>query len=251
MLVLVIHKPSLMMHNSCHRDLSWSKCQSRDKITPPYGTGFHRLPYLLISNIMHNFAIAFRRQMKTFIDPHIDQLDWEAAMHLLPQFRREQVLRYRQDIDRCQSVAVWLLLRRACKELLDLDDVPAVAYDSNGKPYFPFLPEVHFNLSHCKNAVACAISPQPVGIDIETIQPLDMDIVTMTFSSEELRQVQQADCPELIFTKIWTMKESLIKLTGKSISNDLRSLLTTDSQCHFESIVDDGGKWVCTTCCFV
>ena len=54
--------------------------------------------------------------MLVLVNDRLDRLDLNAALPLLPSFRREQALRFRREIDRRQSVAAWLLLREACHD---------------------------------------------------------------------------------------------------------------------------------------
>lgn len=182
------------------------------------------------------------------IDDDFGTLDWRVMLGVLPQWRRERVMRLQRESDRRQSVAAWLLLRRCCHELLGLDDVPDVAHMANGKPYFPTLPDVHFNLSHCPEAVACVMADEPIGVDIEAVTPFDIDVARHVLSDNELSLVLADQCPPIAFMRLWTMKESLLKLTGEGISNDLKPLLTDIDVTRFRTTVDVDGRWVCTVC---
>ena len=182
------------------------------------------------------------------VDAGFVGLDWRGGLGLLPRWRQEGVLRLRQECDRRAAVAVWLLLRRCCRELLGLAEVPAVAHTASGKPFFPSLPGVHFGLSHCRVAVACAMAHEPIGIDVEAVSPLDVDVARHVLSDDELGHVLADGCPPLAFTRLWTMKESLLKLTGEGIGGDLRPLLGGVDPARFRTTVDGRGRWVCTAC---
>ena len=101
------------------------------------------------------------------IDEHIDRIDISSSLELLPPERREKALAYRDELQQRQCIGAWLLLRKACSEVFGLNEVPPVAVGQHGKPYFPAMPRLHFNVSHCRVAVACAADHVPVGIDIE------------------------------------------------------------------------------------
>ena len=78
-------------------------------------------------------------------------------------------------------------------------------------------------MSHCKYAVACAIGNKPVGIDVERIQEKVKDeLARYVLSDNELK-----DLTPLKFTRLWTMKEAVVKLTGRGITGkeQLRPLL--------------------------
>ena len=183
-----------------------------------------------------------------FIDDDFGGLDWRDSLDALPRWRRERVLRLHRDHDRKQSVAAWLLLRRCCRDVLGVPEVPAVAHTAGGKPFFPTLPDVHFNLSHCPEAVACAISPGPIGVDVEAVTSFDVEVARHVLSDAELRIVLADERPAMAFTRLWTMKESLLKLTGEGISNDLKPLLTDIDAMRFRTTADVDGRWVCAVC---
>ena len=101
---------------------------------------------------------------------HLDQLNTEAVISFLPRLseaRRNRVLSMKPEGPRVQSVLAELLLRRALREEYGLTELPKIETGEKGKPFFPDHPEIHFNLSHCKYAVACALDSAPVGVDAE------------------------------------------------------------------------------------
>jgi phosphopantetheinyl transferase len=83
--------------------------------------------------------------------------------------------------------------------------MPDIEKDENGKPFFPARPDIHFSLSHSKTHVLCAIADCPVGADIETIREISPHLRDRVCAPEE----------NLDFFKLWTLKESFIKLRGK------------------------------------
>ena len=101
---------------------------------------------------------------------HLDQLNTEAVISFLPRLseaRRNRVLSMKPEGPRVQSVLAELLLRRALREEYGLGELPKIETGEKGKPFFPDYPKFHFNLSHCKYAVACALDRAPVGVDAE------------------------------------------------------------------------------------
>ena len=101
---------------------------------------------------------------------HLDQLNTEAVISFLPRLseaRRNRVLSMKPEGPRVQSVLAELLLRRALREEFGLTELPKIETGEKGKPFFPDYPKIHFNLSHCKYAVACALDSAPVGVDAE------------------------------------------------------------------------------------
>ena len=181
-----------------------------------------------------------------YINDHIDTLDWEAHLSELPEARREKCLRFKHDAGRRQCVAVWLLLREALQTEFGLADVPEVALTTQGKPYFPNRPDIHFSLSHCAAGVACAVDTHPIGVDIERVRPFNDDLAAYVLNEQELESVRHAADPALFFTILWTKKESLLKLTGEGLRNDLKNILM-EAKCHFQTIIAPDSGYVCTT----
>ena len=173
-------------------------------------------------------------------------IDLDAAAALLPPWRLEKALRYVRESDTRQSVAVWLLLREACLRH-GLPDVPAVAFGEHGKPFFPDYPSLHFNLSHCREAAACAISPSPVGIDVEAVMPPDREVMERVLSGKEIRGALGSPDPAVEFTRLWTVKESYLKLTGEGLTDDLPGLLARAEGVRFRTVVRS--RYVYTVAC--
>ena len=92
----------------------------------------------------------------------------------------------------------------------------------HGKPYLPDYPQVHFNLSHSGNRVMCAVSAHACGCDVEQIshkkKQIDMVIRCLAESEQRLAAVSAVH-----FYRIWTLKESILKLSGEGIVIPLNS----------------------------
>lgn len=110
------------------------------------------------------------------------------------------------------------LLRYAVREeyQLDITEEP-VWRGEHGKPYFTSLP-VFFSLSHCKGFVCCAVSLQEVGVDAETVGNYLPKLCQRVCAPEEILEIETSSDPALSFITFWTLKESLMKYTGKGFS---------------------------------
>ncbi|CAM4502077.1 4'-phosphopantetheinyl transferase family protein [Paenibacillus typhae] len=98
--------------------------------------------------------------------------------------------------------------------------------NSYGKPVFANYPEHHFNISHSGDWVVAAFDNSPVGIDIEKIVPIDLEISKSFFASSELNVIQMRNNKQeqiKLFYQIWTLKESYVKAIGKGLSIPLNS----------------------------
>lgn len=165
-----------------------------------------------------------------FINDHIYDLDWESALPLLSEQRREQALKFKHDIGRRTSVAAYLLLREALQKVYGITDKPIFEYGEHGKPFIIGHPDIHFNLSHCKEAVICAVSNRPIGVDVESVREYKESLARYLMNETELQQILSAPRPDIAFTRLWTMKEAQAKMTGKGIDNHFKDLLVQPSQ---------------------
>lgn len=105
----------------------------------------------------------------------------------------------------------------------------AIAYGDNSKPYFQQHPELQFNLSHSGAWVVAAFSDKPVGIDIEKIKHVNLDIARRFFAADEITYLQGLPDSERMegFFSLWTLKESYLKALGTGLTRSLNSFMVT------------------------
>lgn len=150
-------------------------------------------------------------------------------LNLMEKERREKILKSQDSAGKMRSLTAGVLLRHAlCEELLlsfDAGKVFSVGYQEGGKPFLTDYPEVHFNVSHSGDYVCCAVADKPVGIDIQRHTPVREGIAKRFFTLQDNRQLLlcDADQREKMFFRMWSIKESYIKLTGKGIGQGLDS----------------------------
>lgn len=92
------------------------------------------------------------------------------------------------------------------------------AYGNDGKPYFSNYPQFHFSISHSGDYAVCAVSEKEVGVDIQEIRPVKTDIAKRFFTEDEKAWIAQ-DARH--FFRIWSAKESYVKLTGRGMAEGL------------------------------
>ncbi|CAA7196609.1 4'-phosphopantetheinyl transferase family protein [Chryseobacterium potabilaquae] len=163
--------------------------------------------------------------------------------------RQEKIRSYMMPLDRELSLKSYQLLQKGLKCQYGISEPPIFKYNQYKKPSLAQYPNIHFNLSHCKNAVACYIAEHPVGIDVEKIDSFDSDLAQYVLNPKEYEQVEMSENPAVEFTLLWTMKESLVKLIGEGIDNQsLPNILHNRSLYHFESIINKEKGYVVTSC---
>ena len=138
-------------------------------------------------------------------------------LNALPVWRREKALQYKKVDDRKRSVLAFVLLQRALCEEYGITEIPEFVYNECEKPSLPDLP-IHFSLSHCKDAVACAVSDHNIGIDVETIMPYTPDVARRVCTAAELEMLEQSETKDADFIKLWTIKEAISKYEGMGLS---------------------------------
>jgi 4'-phosphopantetheinyl transferase len=144
----------------------------------------------------------------------------------LSEEKRDRIYRFININDSLRTLVGEKLIRLIIAEELGLTvEEILIKNDKFGKPYLSGADDFHFNISHSGDFVVCAVSCQPVGIDIEQIQPIDLNIVNNYFSGQEYEDLMmQNDRNRLdYFYDLWTMKESYLKAVGSGITVPLDS----------------------------
>lgn len=142
---------------------------------------------------------------------------YEAHLASLPTWRKEKALQYKKLDDRKRSVLAFVLLQHALREEYGITEIPEFVYNEFGKPSFSNLP-IHFSLSHCKEAVACAVSDNNVGIDVEGIVPYNPDVARRVCTAAELEMLTKSEHTDTDFIKLWTAKEAISKFEGQGLA---------------------------------
>ena len=163
--------------------------------------------------------------MRIIVSEEIWDFDLEAALEDISVQRREQALKFKFELGQRLCVLAYRLLKQGLREEYGIVGNPIFEYNEHGKPSIVGHPEIHFNLSHCKEAVVCVVSDQPVGVDVESIREYRESLVRYTMNDEEIREIESAEDPASTFIRLWTMKEATLKLIGTGISNNIKTVI--------------------------
>ncbi len=172
----------------------------------------------------NTYVQATNREM-IYIDDRIFEFDLTSALQQISSQRREQAVRFKHELGQRTCVLAYLLLKRALREEYGINENPVFEYNEHGKPSIVGHPDIYFNFSHCREAVVCAVSNQPVGIDVESVRVFKESLVRYTMNDDEVQLILSAERPEVAFTRLWTMKEARLKLTGQGIQDNLKTVL--------------------------
>ena len=108
-------------------------------------------------------------------------------------------------------------LARIMKIEYGISPLPKLERTDLGKPFFPALPQIQFSISHSKALILCALSDQPVGVDIEDIRPRRDSLPRYALTEEEFQRYQAAGGDWPAFYTLWTRKEAWCKYTGQGL----------------------------------
>ena len=144
----------------------------------------------------------------------------------LPQSVKERAERYKKEEDRKKSFICYNLLKEALEKDYGIVNFE-LHFSEQGKPYIKGRNDIFFNISHSKKCCVCVISDKEIGVDIEEIKPFSQRLAEKVCSENELIQIENSSDKAREFTKIWTMKESFIKMTGDGFSYGLKKADTT------------------------
>lgn len=158
-----------------------------------------------------------------------DARDNPAALHDISSSRRRRVMEYLQADDRKRCLGAGILLAK----ILPLygEDPEKITLGPGGKPETE---KVHFNISHSGDLVICAVGEKAVGCDVEKIEKEPEEVAQRFFHQNEVGYLQRFQGQERneMFFRLWTWKESYMKMTGEGARLPLQD---------FE-ILPDGGR---------
>ena len=187
--------------------------------------------------------------MHILLSQDIWDFDLDAALSEISEQRREQAVKFKHELGQRLCVLAYQLLKQGLRKAYGIEGNPQFEYNEHGKPAIVGHPEIFFNFSHCKEAVLCAISEQPVGVDVESVRSFNDSLVHYTMNEDEIREIETAEDRAVAFIRLWTMKEAALKLEGTGISKDMKQVLQQDGL-EFETFVDAQRRFIYSICQF-
>ena len=153
----------------------------------------------------------------------MSEAEVQRMLPLVDEPRRTEALRYRHLFGQYCCLKSWLMLQELLRPL-GISDLE-FCFNEHGKPLLKHHPDIHFNLSHCKNGIAVVVAFSPVGIDIESFRRSNLALVCRTMNTAETEWIRATSDPVEAFTQFWTKKEAVVKLRGTGILDDLHGIL--------------------------
>lgn len=133
----------------------------------------------------------------------------------LSKERKDYIMGNKNENDRKLSLMGEILVKKAVAEFCGISayDIE-IQKDQNGKPYIVNL-GINISISHSGDYVVCAVDNKPIGIDIEKIRDINLNVSKRFCNTDEYNYIFSNECnmPERFF-EIWTAKEAEFKRLG-------------------------------------
>lgn len=183
------------------------------------------------------------------------------GMERVSEQRRRAVERLRSPEARVQKLGAALLLGCA----LAAEGLPPAGdfvFGPYGKPALRESTAPRFSLSHSGDRALCALSDAEIGCDLEKLRRPALPIVERRFHPREaawlfsLPEREQARA----FFRLWTLKESYLKATGRGLSLPLSAfcvlpegegavLTAPGDPVAWQLKSFEADEWLCAVCC--
>ena len=164
-------------------------------------------------------ALSFEKPLVSILDTHTleDPSAFQDAFYKVSPSRQEKVTSCRFPEDKRLLLGAGLLLQQGLDALGICD--AEISWTDTGKPYLANCQELYFNLSHSGNFAACVFYHKEVGIDVQKICPVSDALIQKIATEEEASALLQLpkEAREEAFAKLWTVKESYLKYTGRGL----------------------------------
>ena len=171
----------------------------------------------------------------------ITSLNEESFNRLLKSvkpYRREKIDKLSLTKSKYLSLAVELLIRKACEDF-GIDYLnEEIIFNEHGKPSFKNS-KYFFNTSHSGKYALCVIADTEIGCDIEEIRDYKPKVADRCFTSKENKYIEVCSDKDDMFYRLWTLKESYTKCIGTGLSMSLKSFELDNDE---ENIIIKGDK---------
>jgi len=174
----------------------------------------------------------------------MDDYNW--LLNQVSDEKRGRVKKLRFLKDAYRTLLGEALVRAAIMSRLGLCK-EQIRFDKNeyGKPSLIGHSSFHFNVSHSGEWVAVFVSQALVGVDVEEIKPIDMNIAESFLSEREYQGLMSYPHGERLphFYELWTLKESYIKCRGEGLSIPLHSFSITVNEDRSITLEPEGERF--------
>ncbi|MCI8922601.1 MAG: 4'-phosphopantetheinyl transferase superfamily protein [Lachnospiraceae bacterium] len=163
------------------------------------------------------------------VSPSIKEDTFFACMGQIEQRRLLKAENIKNEKGKVLSLAAGLLQHIGLCDYLHLPVKETPAFGTGcgkwGKPYLIQYPDVYFNLSHSGEYVCLAVAGYEVGVDIQKHQDKRENIARRFFTGADNEMLERCKGKERTerFFRIFSIRESYIKFTGRGLGQGLGS----------------------------
>lgn len=152
--------------------------------------------------------------------PAIDRSDLSKIFdnHEIARFDKIRNAAMKETYLACRCVLKKVISTYTHQEISDVK----IGYNSFGKPFVQN-GRVHFNLSHSGNHLVIGVSDEELGVDVETIRPINLDVAKSFCTENELLYIRGVNDGYDRFFTLWTLKEAYVKKIGKGLYFDVKN----------------------------
>lgn len=153
-----------------------------------------------------------------------EQMFTRMLMSVSPE-RQQKARRYKFPKGKALSLGAALALDKLLQRRGLRERDQRYLEGKHGKPSLADHPEIHFSISHSSHFVACAMADCEIGIDIQHLVKVNEPLMRRVLSDEELGMVmaQQGEERQMLFARLWALKEAYLKAVGTGITDDFPS----------------------------
>lgn len=153
------------------------------------------------------------------VNSPIDENTFQYLLKFVQTEKQERILKQKIKQSSDNMLIGEILAKVVIKKTFGIDIAKQeFNYTEYGKPYLINFSDVHFNISHSGEYVACAVSDKPVGVDIQKIGEYNCDVAKRVCNEKELVQIENSSDKASEFTKLWAQKEAVLKMYGTGIT---------------------------------
>jgi 4'-phosphopantetheinyl transferase len=150
---------------------------------------------------------------------------YKYLLSYVSNYSQKSILQKSTYKEKCTSLADDFLLRELVYKNYGFRYSRKEIITNNfGKPVFRNKKKYYFNFSHSDKHGAIVLGENPVGVDVEEIENINMKTKIVFLSDQELSSKHGT---KLSLCKLWTAKESYCKATGYGLNIPLKEIDVT------------------------
>lgn len=187
---------------------------------------------------MENFCKTYYADTSVFIK---EEGLIEKRLSEVDESRRARIERARFADTKADILAGGLIITAALRDACGITEY-STERNKFGKLYLTSHPDVFFNISHSGTLIMCTVSDVECGVDVEDVNaPHEiMGLSSRFLSTLECNSVMMSEDPNRAFCRLWTLRESYVKMRGRGFDIGLSTL-----KCEFhrgKATIFEAGK---------